>query len=116
MIFDNKQTSITGTFNLTDSIENYRFINIIHSYGGNDKSWFAINSDVYNVEFIKTHYNRVFVLSSSKADSASNLPDIEHIYIMFINKKQFKITEVNSVTTNNSIKENNKLRKIYAWN
>ncbi|WP_373078163.1 hypothetical protein [Fusobacterium varium] len=114
LIFNNKQTTETGILTLDDSIEKYKFINIVYSFSTDANGVSSIKSTVFNTEFLKKHYNSGLTLHITGINENMNITTSEHLYIRFISRTQIKIEE--NRTTNNAILSNNKIYQIYAWN
>ena len=113
LLFDNEQNSETGIFNLNDSIESYKFINIIYSFGYKGKLLDAAKTCIFNVEFLKKHYGAGIFLDIVTINESKAIV-VEFLKIIFIDKQHFNLIEnkANSgVTTSN-----NKIYQIYAWN
>ena len=114
LIFNNKQTTETGILTLNDSIEKYKFINIVYSFSNDANGASSIKSTVFNTEFLKKHYNSGLTLNTTVVNEGMNTTITEHLYIKFINGTQIKIEE--NRATNNANLKNNKIYQIYAWN
>ena len=114
LIFNNKQTTETGIFTLDDSIEKYKFINIVYAFGGDPTKLISVGSAVFNTDFLKSHYNSGLAFANTAiAENGVNVT-FEHLYVKFINGTQINIEENRS--TNNAVLNNNKIHQIYAWN
>ena len=114
LIFNNKQTTETGIFTLDDSIENYKFINIVYAFSSDSTGLVSVGSAVFNTDFLKSHYNSGLSFANiSIAENGVNVT-LECMYVKFINGTQINIEE--NRATNNAVLSNNKIYQIYAWN
>ena len=114
LIFNNKQTIETGIFSLDDSIEKYKFINIVYAFGGDPTSLIAVGLAVFNTDFLKSHYNSGLTFATTSIAANGVNITFEQLYVKFINGTQINIEENRS--TNNVTLSNNKIYQIYAWN
>lgn len=114
LIFNNKQTTETGIFTLDDSIEKYKFINIVYAFGGDPTRLTSVGSAVFNTDFLKNNYNAGLAFTNTAIAANGVNTTFEQLYVKFINGTQINIEENRS--TNNAILNNNKIHQIYAWN
>ena len=114
LIFNNKQTTNTGIFTLDDSIEKYKFINIVYAFGGDSTSIASVSSAVFNTDFLKNNYNTGLTFNTTAIAPNGVDATFEHLYVKFINGTQINI-EKNIATPNGNV-SNNKIHQIYAWN
>lgn len=114
LIFNNKQTTNTGIFTLDDSIENYKFINIIYAFGGDPTNLVAVGSATFCTDFLKSHYNAGLTFATTSIAENGSDVTFEQLYVKFINGTQINIEENRG--TNNATLSNNKIYQIYAWN
>ena len=73
LIFDNKQTTDTGIFNLENSIEKFTFVNVIYSFGGSKNAVDSIKSTIFPVALLKQKYNCIFNLSAPYVKSNNSI-------------------------------------------
>lgn len=114
LIFNNKQTTETGIFSLDDSIEKYKFINIVYAFGGDSTGLVSVGSATFDTDFLKSHYNAGLAFANTAIAANGVNVTFEQLYVKFINGTQINIVENRS--TNNAILSNNKIYQIYAWN
>ena len=113
LIFNNKQGAVeTGVLNLDDSIENFKFIQIICHFGGLVSAPEGFLADLYPVSFIKQNYGKNIIQSSPTIEGEKI--SIEHLYFNFKNKGQIEIVE--NKTSGIASIVNNRIYQIYAWN
>ena len=113
LIFNNKQGAVeTGVLNLDDSIENFKFIQIIYQFGGSTSNPEGFLADLYPVSFIKQNYGKNIIQSSPTIEGEKI--SIEHLYFNFKNKGQIEIVE--NKTSGIASIVNNRIYQIYAWN
>ena len=113
LIFNNTQGAVeTGILNLNDSIENFKFIQIIYQFGGSISNPEGFLSDLYPVSFLKQNYNKGIIRGNSTYEKTVIFA--EHLYFCFRNKNQIEILE-NLSSTPTAI-SNNRIYQIYAWN
>ena len=114
LIFNKKQTTNTGIFTLDDSIEKYKFINIVYAFGGDSTRIAFVSSAVFNTDFLKNNYNTQLTFATTAINPNGVDVTFEHLYVKFINGTQINIEE-NRATPNGTL-SNNKIHQIYAWN
>lgn len=114
LIFNNKQTTNTGIFTLDDSIEKYKFINIVYAFGDDSTALVSVGSATFDTDFLKSHYNAGLAFANTAIAANGVNVTFEQLYVKFINGTQINIVENRS--TNNAILSNNKIYQIYAWN
>lgn len=112
MIFDNAQSTVTGSFKLSKSIESFSFISVVSSFGGDISSNFDyFTENTFVVDFLKRQYGKFILITIS--DYNNNQITLEKLNLTFNDGMNFTITD--NVSVGGGADTNNKIRYIYGW-